>query len=124
MRTVIEVRPGSDELAIEAHFVSDKHRLVKHHAVDGYRAPPSGALRRETASGEIHLCEQPSAENVTVRISVGRHRDDAYQRQRPRQFLLDPVAAAARVVVATCDILKVSKGGNDGEDDNRNGIYI
>ena len=83
--------PGPDKLAIETDLVSDKDGLVKHHAVDGHRgAPPPAALRRETASGEIHLCEQPSAKDVTVRIGVGRHGDDAYERQRPRKFRLRP----------------------------------
>ena len=73
---------SSDELAIEAHFVSDKDRFVKLHAVHRDRgASPAGALCRETASGEIHLCEQPSAKDVTIRVGIGRHRDHANERQ-------------------------------------------
>jgi hypothetical protein len=81
--------PGSDKLAIEAHLVSDKDRLVKHHAVHRHRgAPPPAVLCRKTASGEIHLCEQPSAKDVTVRVGVGRHRDDPNERQRRWCFSL------------------------------------
>ena len=72
---------GADKLAIEAHFVSDKDRFVKHHAVHRDRgASPACALCRKTASGEIHLCEQPSAKYVTIWIGIGRHRDDANER--------------------------------------------
>ena len=63
--------PGPDKLAVAAHLVPDEHRLMKHHAVDGHcRASPLRALRRQTAAGKIHLREQPSAEDVTVRIGI------------------------------------------------------
>jgi hypothetical protein len=79
----------SDKLAIAAHLVADEDRLVKHHAIDGYRGtPPSCALRCQTAPGEIHLGEQPSAKDVAVRVRVGRHRYDAHQWQRSRKFHL------------------------------------
>ena len=61
---------GPDELAIAADFVADKDRLMKHHAVDGYRRAPSARPpRRKTAAGEIHLREQPPTEYVAVGLA-------------------------------------------------------
>jgi len=78
--------PDSDEGGVAAHLIADEHRLVEHHGVDRHgRVSPSPALRRQTASGEIHLGEQPSAEDVAVWVGVGWHRDDAHQRQGRRK---------------------------------------
>jgi hypothetical protein len=45
--------PRLNQLAVTADLVSDKHRLMENHAIDGYgRAPPLRAPRRQTAPGE------------------------------------------------------------------------
>jgi hypothetical protein len=71
---------GPHQLAVAADLVADIDRLVKHHRVDGHRgAPAARSLHRQIAAGEIHLGQQPAAENVAVRVGVGRHRHDPHQ---------------------------------------------
>ena len=110
--------PGSHERAVAAHLVADEHRLVEDHGVDRHGgAPPSRALRRQTASGEIHLGEQPSAEDVAVWVGVGRHRDDAHQRQGRRKPARPRFPPAARFIAGSrgASIGNVNKISRDGE---------
>ncbi len=97
MRVVIEVRPVRI-LSVAADLVADKHRLVKHHPVDRDRdrsAAPARSLRREIAASEIHLRQQPAAEDVTVWVGVGRHAmtliNGAAAGERVRRSLLYPI---------------------------------
>jgi len=48
--------PGPDEFAIAADFVTDKDRLVKHHAVDGYLAHRPRARRAARLPPARSIC--------------------------------------------------------------------
>src|SRR4051794_940974 len=66
---------------VAAHLVADIDRPVEGHA--GHRDGGDaalGTLRGDAAAGEIHLGEQPAAEDIAVRIGVARHRDGAQRR--------------------------------------------
>src|SRR3984957_10129540 len=64
------------DAAIAGDFVADTDRAMKHHSGDsnGYRAA-AGAAGGDGGASEIHLADQPAAENVAVRIGVGGHGD-------------------------------------------------
>jgi hypothetical protein len=133
MRTVIEL-PCLDEFAVTADLIPDKDRLMEDHAVDGHRrASPPGALRRQTAPGEIHLREQPAAKDITVGVRVGGHCNHADERQslwQLRQRDLRRIARRPRFHDSSslrCQNLRwrvTSKDVVTGHDDNWNGVSI
>src|SRR3954454_4778325 len=54
--------------------VTDKHRFAKIHRLDCNRDRARFCdLGCEDAAADVHLDEQPTAENVTVRVGVSRH---------------------------------------------------
>jgi len=74
--------PGSDEGAVAAHLVADEHRLVKT-CVDRTVAHRPRRAASPDCSGEIHLGEQPSAEDVAFGLAWPAS-DDAHERQGRR----------------------------------------
>src|SRR5690348_13428224 len=59
------------QTAVHGYEVADIDGLAKIHRVDRYRdVARLGDLGREYAAADIHLAEQPAAENVTVLIGV------------------------------------------------------
>ena len=71
---------------IAADLVTDEDRTVERHPGDGDGGDAAlRALRGDAAAGEIHLGEQPAAEDVAVGVGVAGHRNGAQGRLgRPR----------------------------------------
>src|SRR5215469_14083133 len=89
--------PGFHQLAVTADLVADKDRLMEDHPVDRHRrAAPFRPLHREAPTREIHLRQQPPAEDVAVRVGVAGHRDDANERDAGGQLWLMGRRAARR----------------------------
>src|ERR1700722_3401534 len=66
---------------VTGDLVADADRAVKRHGGDGDRHDAAaGAAHRDRRAGEIHLAQEPTAENIAVRIGVGRHGDGADRR--------------------------------------------
>jgi hypothetical protein len=64
----------SDEIGIDAHDVSDEYRFAERHRVYGDSSCSSTRNRgRENSSCDVHLSEQPSAENIPVLVGIRRH---------------------------------------------------
>ena len=76
-------RPDLDDLGIAGHLVTDEHRAMEGHCGDRHgRGATSCTPRCRRAAREVHLRQQPAAENVPVRIGIGRHGDGAKRRLR------------------------------------------
>ena len=83
--TVIDVRPMRSVAAVTAHEVADVDGPVEAHRLDADgRDASTGAGHRVGPARDVHLREQPAAEDVAVRIGVGRHRGRYEARPRPR----------------------------------------
>jgi len=112
--------PGSDEGGVAAHLIADEHRLVEHHGVDRHgRASPSPALRRQTASGEIHLGEQPppkmspfglASAGIAMTRTSGR-----VEGSREALFPAGPRFIAGSRGASISNVNKISRDGEGGQ---------
>lgn len=63
---------------MDRDLVADRDGLMENHAVQGDGDAPSlGQFERRGRPRQIHMREQPAAEDVPFGIGVGRHGDDA-----------------------------------------------
>src|SRR5262249_39450278 len=64
----------TNHFGVDANDIADINRLLEAHGVDGdgYRAA-LGDFVSEDAAGDVHLAEQPPAENIAVLIRVAGH---------------------------------------------------
>src|ERR1700722_5705569 len=67
-----------DQIGVHGNQIADENRLAEIHRVDsdGHRARFYGLGCKDSAA-DIHLAEQPAAENIAVLVGVGRHRQRA-----------------------------------------------
>src|SRR5260221_100827 len=62
-----------DQIGVNRDYVADEHRFAKIHRIDCDRHRPGlRDLGRKDAAADIHLAEQPAAENVAVRIFASK----------------------------------------------------
>ena len=73
----IELRPISQGLGIEGQLRTDSDRDQEGHAIDGHRRyAPSGDLAGHGRAGQVHLGNQPAAENIAEAVGFARQRGD------------------------------------------------
>ena len=76
--------PDAGHPGMAADQIADIDRQVERQAVERDRGDPAlRALRRHDAGGEVHLRQDPAAEDVAARVGVGRHGEGAHRRLAP-----------------------------------------
>jgi hypothetical protein len=90
---------------------------VEDHGVDRHGgAPLLRALRRQTASGEIRLGEQPSAEDVAVSLSAGIAMTRTSGRvEGSPEVLFPPAPIAGPRGASIGNVNKISRDGEGGQ---------
>ena len=65
---------GFDDLNIAADQVANEYWLVKRHRLNcDRRRPALNNLGSDSATGEVHLGQNPAAKNVAIGVRVSRH---------------------------------------------------
>src|SRR5205823_11993886 len=66
--------PKALDVGVAADGVADMHRLQKGDVRHRYGYHPSAGMRcRRHLAGRIHQTHDPAAENIALRVAVGRH---------------------------------------------------
>ena len=64
----------ADHVGVAAHDVAHEHRLMEGQGVHGDGGDAAArAGEGDRSGGDVHLRQQPAAENVARRVGVGRH---------------------------------------------------
>lgn len=88
-------------VGVAAEHVADIYGQVEGHGVDRHRRHPAARpLRGEDAAGDVHLGQQPAAEDVAAGVGVRRHRQRADLQFAPRLALAGTGGRIARRVAS------------------------
>src|ERR1700722_10291536 len=66
------------QTGVHGNQIADEHGFSKVHRLDRHRhGARFRGLRGKDAAADIHLAEQPAAENIAILVGIGRHRQRA-----------------------------------------------